>query len=749
MPGSTRCHRTFALLFALLAAICGPMAVAAESPTDGSADATAADARVSPAALADVLEDEQARGRLIEDLRRMAAEQPAVSAETAAAADGPTLPERVADGSRAAVEQVLRELNEAIDALAAIGTGPGPDWDELTTAAVDLGVLIVVTMAAFLGLRRAARPLWNRVGAWCSAGGAGTILLRRAGAVVFAALVDALNIVIAWLIGWALAAFVLSGAEGVDSRLSLFLNAFVAIEGLKALLRVVFAARHDALRLLPMGAEDAAYWNAWLAHLATFVGYGALLVVPLVNREVAPALGQVVYILVVALGFVYALSIILQNRARVRARLEAIAQEATLASVRIAASLLSRLWHLLAIAYLLALTVVLLSRSEAALPFMALATLQSLLAIGVGILLAAVIGRAISRGIRVPEATAAKFPTLEMRLNAFVPRGLQGIRLVIVVLVLAVLFDAWKVFDLAAWLGSDRGIAVVSSLVTVLLILALATVAWIVTASWIDHWLSVDASGAEPSARQRTLLALFRNAVAVVIITMAAMITLSELGINIGPLIAGAGVLGLAIGFGAQKLVQDIIGGVFIQLENAINEGDWITAGGISGTAERLSIRSVGLRDLEGTVHIVPFSSVDTVSNYNRDFTFHVGSYGIAYREDVDQVIPHLLAAFEELKQDPEVAPWIQADELMVDGVASLADSAVNIRVRIRTEPGYQWYVGRAYNKLVKRHFDAAGVEIPFPHRTLYFGQDRDGSAPPANIRRLQGPDDSGSKEDR
>jgi len=722
-------------------ALAVPAAVAAEASGSESATDAAAQPAASPAALADVLEDEQARKRLIEDLRRMAAESPAATGEAAASAvDGPSLPERVAEGSRAAVEQVLRQLRDATETVSAIGSGPALDWDSIGAAAIDLGLLIVVTMGVFLGLRRLARPAWNHIGAWTTAGSAGTVLLRRTGAVVVAAAIDALNIVVAWVIGWALAAFVLSSADGIDPRLSLFLNAFVAIEGLKALMRLVFAARHEALRLLPINSEDAAYWNAWLAHLASFVGYGALLVVPLVNKEITPAFGKVVYVIVVALGFVYALSILLQNRARVRDRLERIAREGTLASVRITAAVFARLWHIIAIAYLLALTGVLLSRSESALPFMALATLQSLVTIGLGVLLAAVIGRAISRGIRLPEATAAKFPTLEMRLNAFVPRGLQGMRLVIVALVIALLLDAWNVFDLVAWLGTNTGIAFASSAATVLVIIALAAAAWIAMASWIDHWLSVDAGGGEPSARQRTLLALFRNAVAVVIITMAVMITLSELGINIGPLIAGAGVLGLAIGFGAQKLVQDIIGGVFIQLENAINEGDWITAGGISGTAERLSIRSVALRDLEGVLHIIPFSSVDTVSNFNRDFGCYLGFYGVAYREDTDEVVKHLFAAFEELKQDPGVAQYIQ-DDLIMDGVAALADSSVNIRVRIRTTPLYQWFVGRAYNRVVKQHFDAAGIEIPFPHQTLYFGQDKDGTAPPANIRSIDGPD--------
>ena len=176
-----------------------------------------------------------------------------------------------------------------------------------------------------------------------------------------------------------------------------------------------------------------------------------------------------------------------------------------------------------------------------------------------------------------------------------------------------------------------------------------------------------------------------------------------------------------------------MITGVFIQLENAMNTGDFISVGGNSGTVERVGIRSVAMRDLYGTYHIVPFSSVDAVSNYTKEFGNHVGEYGIAYRESIDEAIIQLEAAFEELKQgkfkDDVLAP------LNVAGVVALADSSVNIRVVIKTTPGNQWAVGRAYNRLVKMYFDKAGIEIPFPHTTLYFGEDKDGSAPAGNIR--------------
>ncbi|MBV2262015.1 MAG: mechanosensitive ion channel, partial [Thauera sp.] len=223
--------------------------------------------------------------------------------------------------------------------------------------------------------------------------------------------------------------------------------------------------------------------------------------------------------------------------------------------------------------------------------------------------------------------------------------------------------------------------------------------------------------------------------IAIALVVVTTMVVLAEVGINIAPLLAGAGVLGLAIGFGAQKLVQDVITGVFIQLERAIDVGDLVTAGGITGTVERMTIRSLGLRDMHGTYHLLPFSSVDTVSNYNRDFAFHVGEYGIGYREDSDEAIVHLRAAFDELLADEAQRAQILDPVLEVHGVTALADNSVNLRIRIKTLPGGQFGVGRAYNRLVKRHFDAAGIEIPYPQMTLHFGEDKQGKASPARVR--------------
>jgi len=205
------------------------------------------------------------------------------------------------------------------------------------------------------------------------------------------------------------------------------------------------------------------------------------------------------------------------------------------------------------------------------------------------------------------------------------------------------------------------------------------------------------------------------------------MFCLSEIGINIGPLLASAGVLGLAIGFGAQSMVKDIITGIFIQFENAINVSDVITVGGTTGTVEKLSVRSVSLRDGQGVFHIIPFSSVNMVSNFTRDFSYSVCEMGIAYRENVEDAKQAMHDAFDRLMEDPEIAESIIAP-LEWFGITAFGDNAVVLRTRIKTIPGKQWAIGRAYNGHLKTVFDERNIEIPFPQQTIWLGEAKDGS---------------------
>ena len=694
-------------------------------------------------ALADILADDQRRDELIAELERLAGgdisvpevvieEADMVLAPSGQAPDQVSLARRIANSTQGFAQGLVSEFSGGVDAVTALGSTRGAiNIAEVGRALGNLGLVILATVVLFFLLRWLARPLFGRANRWVRTD---PNLIRRGVGIISASVLDLLVVVLAWVGGYLVALFAIGDMGEMDARESLFLNAFLLIEVFKVALRTLFASRDDSLRLLPIPAEDAAYWNAWLARLSGFIGYGVLLVVPMINFNISPALGRMVTLVIMGLAFVYALAVIMQNRDQVSAALQARANRADMAVSRVALGMLARSWHLLAIGYVAALGIVTLLHPETALPAMLSATVQTLAAIGIGAFASLVLTRVISRQLVLPEETRQRFPMLENRLNGFVPRALRTMRLLIIGVVSLVVINAWGLFNVGVWLASDAGTHAVGALISVLIILLVASLLWIGLASWIEQRLNPDTGAGEPSARERTLLTIFRNAVAVVLVVMTAMIILSEIGINIGPLIAGAGVLGLAIGFGAQKLVQDVITGVFIQLENAINAGDIVTAGGVTGTAEKLTIRSLGIRDLSGTYHLIPFSSVDTVANYMREFAYHVGVYGVAYREDTDEVIGLLRDAFDELISDEEQRAKILG-ELEVHGVTALGDSSVDIRVRIKTLPGVQWAVGRAYNRLVKRHLDAAGVEIPFPHMTLYFGQDKDGSAPPAPVQ--------------
>lgn len=223
------------------------------------------------------------------------------------------------------------------------------------------------------------------------------------------------------------------------------------------------------------------------------------------------------------------------------------------------------------------------------------------------------------------------------------------------------------------------------------------------------------------NSRIQTLLPVIRNVLLVVLITMSSLIILSELGVDIMPLLAGAGVLGIAVGFGAQTLVKDFLTGVTVILEDLLQIGDVITVGNRSGRVERISLRKIQLRDLEGIVHTVPFGEVSIVDNYTKEYSYYLFNVGIAYKEDTDQVIQHLQSIDEELRDTDEYSDMI-LEPLDILGLDEFADSAVIIKARIKTRAHDRWTVGREFKRRIKYVFDEHGIEIPFPHQTVYFG---------------------------
>lgn len=686
-------------------------------------------------ALVRILQDDTARAALIARLR----------AEPASEAAGPSAPPpglagRVAEHTRDAAEGLFELFSDAGNLLG------GVVFMLRTAAAIDpaqvwgaiLGVLSVI-VASFT-VAAIARWGAGRVVRAFDPTASGVGRLRRLTLLLAANLVDALGVVLAWGAGYAFA-LAFSTTHAIGFGQTLFLNAFLVVELLKVALRAVLAPSFPRLRPVPMADADAVYVYFWSSRLVSILGYGFLFVAPLVYFAGSWAGAQTIRLIAALAATGIVTHVALHNRCRVRdALVRHVAGWQTQTLARIGRAF-SAIWHLVVIIYAVAVVVVWLANPDTALPFMLRATVLSVIAVGIGLAIIAVIPRFLFRILRLPKEVRSRLPLLQARFDALVPEILRIGQLVVMTFVVLAIAYSWHLFDVREWIATGWGRQIISQISSALLVLLIGGLVYLAVASWVEYRLNPN-YGTVPTARERTLLALFRNAFQIGLVVMLVMLTLSELGVNIAPLIAGAGVLGLAIGFGSQKLVQDIITGVFIQLDNAMNEGEVVTVGGISGLVEKLTIRSVSIRDLNGVVHIIPFSTVDRVANMMRHFSCHLIEIGVAYRENVPEVKAAIQEAFDRLKET-EHGEFI-LEPLEMYGLARFDASALVVMARFKTLPGKHWNAGRAYNEIVKAVFDERGIEIPFPHMTVYMGQDKEGKAPPLHVlaeRFADGPD--------
>lgn len=242
---------------------------------------------------------------------------------------------------------------------------------------------------------------------------------------------------------------------------------------------------------------------------------------------------------------------------------------------------------------------------------------------------------------------------------------------------------------------------------------------------------------AEEMKRIDTVGRVFSYIATIVIAIIAIVEVLHQLGISIAPILAAAGVVGVAVGFGAQSLIKDYFTGFFLLLENQIRQGDVVDAGGKAGFVEEVTLRYIKMRDYDGNVHYVPNGIITTVTNMSRGFAFSVIDIGVAYRENVDEVIEVMKAVGESIRTDEEFQFKI-LDNMEVAGVDKLDSSAVIVRCRFKVMPLEQWTIRREFFKRIKVAFEERGIEIPYPHLTIYPGQNKDGTAPALNLTGLE-----------
>lgn len=505
--------------------------------------------------------------------------------------------------------------------------------------------------------------------------------------------------------------------------------------------RLAFAPRAPGLRLLPVSDETAHYAEIWGRRL-TFIpiyGYVALETAVILGlpRSLYETLIDVLGLIVSALVVV----LIVQNREPVATLIRGPEHVEGEGPVRALRNRLAGIWHLIAGAYVILLYAVWMLAVPGGFRFILQATLLTLLVLLVGRLALHLVSVLFQRGLRLSAELRRRFPGLEARVNRYFPVLHAGLRWLVYAASGLAILEAWGL-ETASSLMSEPAKIVGSTLGSILLLVLFAIVIWEITSSLIDRYLTEANHGGRrraPSPRIKTLLAVARNAAFTVITVVSLLLILSKLGLNIAPLLAGAGVVGLAVGFGAQTLVKDIITGAIILFQDLIAVGEVVQVGDTAGLVEAVSIRHVRLRDLSGTVHTIPFSAITTISNLTKDFSYYVFDVGIAYREDVDQVMAILKEIGAELRQDPEFGPLV-LEPLEVLGLDRFADSAVIIKARIKTLPIQQWTVGREFNRRMKRRFDELGIAIPFPHRTLYFGVGKQGAAAQRKAARFANP---------
>jgi moderate conductance mechanosensitive channel len=274
---------------------------------------------------------------------------------------------------------------------------------------------------------------------------------------------------------------------------------------------------------------------------------------------------------------------------------------------------------------------------------------------------------------------------------------------------------------IASWLTTS-GIKILGILITLFILFPMS--------KWIVRWLEKIVPEKDPlqateaKKRAQTLGKILRHALLFILFFVALLMILGELGIQLGPLLATAGIGAVAIGFGAQSVVRDVISGFFIILENQYRIGDAVKVAGVSGLVESVSLRATVLRDLEGSVHIIPNGEIKVVSNLSKEWSRSVLDIGISYREDVDQVIAILSQVGKELEAEEGYKSAI-LEPPQILGVERFGESELVIRMMVKTVPLKQWEVGRELRKRIKKRFDEKGIETPYPHRVMV-GREKD-----------------------
>ena len=663
--------------------------------------------------LVDTLQDDTARAKLVADLRAL------IAAQRGGGPQQPTAPAFFAQLSQqinALTGEILAGAAVIVDAPRMLGwaryqvSDPAARrlWIEAAFASVLIfGIAFIAEGILRWGLGRLAPSLPARR--------SDTRMIRALFALLGLVL-DALPILVFATIAYTILSTTLEPLTRARITLSVLVDATVEARLILCVARNMLLPADAGAVFVPLDAETRNYLYIWIRRFVIWAVFGYA--VPDAAWWLGVP-GAIYGLMLNAVGLVIALLAIifvLQNRAAIAKWIAGAPTPSGWGRIRHS---LAEIWPVLAVIYISGIYLIYALRIHGGFAYVARATTLSLIVIVAAQVFIRFVRELSRRGFAISPELKVRFPTLEQRANRYIPilTGLAGI--LVYLLAAFTVLQAWSV-GAFGWLDTDLGRRLIGNVLSIGLEIFVALALWEIFASAIERYLSgIDATGTPRRTRIRTLLPLLRTAMLSVLVVLTSLIILSHIGVNIAPLLAGAGVIGVAIGFGSQALVKDIITGLFILMEDQIAVGDVVDVGkDHAGVVEAITVRTIRLRDQAGTVHTVPFSEVTTVKNLTRDFAYVVARIAISYSEDIDRVVEILRQVSEELMADEDLRPLI-LDPFDYQGVDTLDASSVVLLVRIRTLPAKQAVVGRAFNRLVKMAFDEHGIASRDPTQVV------------------------------
>ena len=514
------------------------------------------------------------------------------------------------------------------------------------------------------------------------------------------------GIVAAFAIGSVGAFLVLDWPPLLGEIVSGYLVAFLVVRLALVAGRFILAPGGERFRILPMPTPAATFWHRRFALFVGWLAFGWVTVALVATLGVAPEVRRIVaYVLGLGLLAIGIESVWRRPRP---APEDAVTPARGRLGGAVVPALLSAYFVLLWLLWVVS-----------AIPLFWLAVVAVALPAAM-----AATQRAVNHILRPPGVADADAATPGL-LAVSLGRGLRAVLIVGAVLLLA---RAWHV-DLAEVTAGDTFTTrLLRGALNVVVIALVADFAWHVLKAMIDRKLAEARAAGQPGteearrqARLRTLLPILRNMLFIVLLVMALLMALASVGVEIGPLIAGAGVVGVAIGFGAQTLVRDIFSGMFYLLDDAFRVGEYIQSGTYKGVVESFSLRSIKLRHHRGPLYTVPFGVLGAIQNMSRDWVIDKMSVGVTYDTDVDKVKKLVKQIGKDLAAIPEFAPHI-LEPLKMQGVEQFGDFAIQIRMKIKTKPGEQFTIRRRAFAMIKKAFDANGIKFAFPTVTVAGG---------------------------